>query len=119
MKRCLSFIFALSLIISCVPDVPVESGQPETISILSDETVFIGNGATVFVDVSLTPSGYDLTDGKPSKAIEVVQSNVSWFQGSAPIFYSFAGVEKTDIPEKYRIGIRDLGKGEKYIHKVR
>lgn len=119
MKRCLSFVFALSLIISCVPDVPVESGQPETISILSDETVFIGNGATVFVDVSLTPSGYDLTDGKTSIAIEVVQSNVSWFQGSAPIFYSFAGVEKTDIPEKYRIGIRDLGKGEKYIDKVR
>lgn len=119
MKRCLSFIFALSLIISCVPDVPVESTHPETISILSDETVFIGNGATVFVDVSLTPSGYDLTDGKTSIAIEVVQSNVSWFQGSAPIFYSFAGVEKTDIPEKYRIGIRDLGKGEKYIDKVR
>jgi hypothetical protein len=119
MKRCLSFVFALSLIISCVPDVPVESGRPETISILSDETVFIGNGATVFVDVSLTPSGYDLTDGKTSIAIEVVQSNVSWFQGSAPIFYSFAGVEKTDIPEKYRIGIRDLGKGEKYIDKVR
>lgn len=119
MKRCLSFIFALSLIISCVPDVPVESTHPETISILSDETVFIGNGATVFVDVSLTPLGYDLTDGKTSIAIEVVQSNVSWFQGSAPIFYSFAGVEKTDIPEKYRIGIRDLGKGEKYIDKVR
>ena len=119
MKRCLSFIFALSLIIACVPDVPVESTHPETISILSDETVFIGNGATVFVDVSLTPSGYDLTDGKTSIAIEVVQSNVSWFQGSAPIFYSFAGVEKTDIPEKYRIGIRDLGKGEKYIDKVR
>lgn len=119
MKRCLSFVFALSLIISCVPDVPVEITHPETISILSDETVFIGNGATVFVDVSLTPSGYDLTDGKTSIAIEVVQSNVSWFQGSAPIFYSFAGVEKTDIPEKYRIGIRDLGKGEKYIDKVR
>ena len=119
MKRCLSFIFALSLIISCVPDVPVESTHPETISILSDETVFIGNGATVFVDVSLTPLGYELTDGKSWIAIEVVQSNVSWFQGSAPIFYSFAGVEKTDIPEKYRIGIRDLGKGEKYIDKVR
>ena len=119
MKRCLSFVFALSLIISCVPDVPVEITHPETISILSDETVFIGNGATVFVDVSLTPSGYDLTDGKTSIAIEVVQSNVNWFQGSAPIFYSFAGVEKTDIPEKYRIGIRDLGKGEKYIDKVR
>lgn len=92
---------------------------PETISVLSGEEIFIGNGTTSYVEVVPSPPRYDITDGKISISIEVLQSNISWFQGPAPIFYTFAGIEKTEIPGRYKIGIRDLGKGEKYIDKVR
>ena len=118
-NRFLFFISAVLLILSCTPDVPLRGNLPESISVLTDETVFLGNGSSIFVDVALTPAEYDLTDGKTSVSIEVLQSNISWFQGNSPIFYTLAGVEKTDSPGKYRIGIRDLGKGEKYIDKVR
>ena len=118
-NRFLFFISVILLILSCTPDVPLRGNLPESISVLTDETVFLGNGSSIFVDVALTPAEYDLTDGKTSVSIEVLQSNISWFQGNSPIFYTLAGVEKTDSPGKYRIGIRDLGKGEKYIDKVR
>lgn len=118
-NRFLFFISAVLLILSCTPDVPLRGNLPESISVLTDETVFLGNASSIFVDVALTPAEYDLTDGKTSVSIEVLQSNISWFQGNSPIFYTLAGVEKTDSPGKYRIGIRDLGKGEKYIDKVR
>ena len=118
-NRFLFFISAVLLILSCTPDVPLRGNLPESISVLTDETVFLGNGSSIFVDVALTPAEYDLTDGKTSMSIEVLQSNISWFQGNSPIFYTLAGVEKTSSPGKYRIGIRDLGKGEKYIDKVR
>lgn len=118
-KRFLFFISVILLILSCTPDVPLRGNLPESISVLTDETVFLGNASSIFVDVALTPAEYDLTDGKTSVSIEVLQSNISWFQGNSPIFYTLAGVEKTDSPGKYRIGIRDLGKGEKYIDKVR
>lgn len=118
-NRFLFFISAVLLILSCTPDVPLRGNLPESISVLTDETVFLGNASSIFVDVALTPAEYDLTDGKTSVSIEVLQSNISWFQGNSPIFYTLAGVEKTASPGKYRIGIRDLGKGEKYIDKVR
>lgn len=118
-NRFLFFISVILLILSCTPDVPLRGNLPESISVLTDETVFLGNASSIFVDVALTPAEYDLTDGKTSVSIEVLQSNISWFQGNSPIFYTLAGVEKTDSPGKYRIGIRDLGKGEKYIDKVR
>ena len=118
-NRFLFFISVILLILSCTPDVPLRGNLPESISVLTDETVFLGNGSSIFVDVALTPAEYDLTDGKTSVSIEVLQSNISWFQGNSPIFYTLAGVEKTASPGKYRIGIRDLGKGEKYIDKVR
>ena len=118
-NRFLFFISVILLILSCTPDVPLRGNLPESISVLTDETVFLGNASSIFVDVALTPAEYDLTDGKTSVSIEVLQSNISWFQGNSPIFYTLAGVEKTASPGKYRIGIRDLGKGEKYIDKVR
>ena len=118
-KRFLFFISVILLILSCTPDVPLRGNLPESISVLTDETVFLGNASSIFVDVALTPAEYDLTDGKTSVSIEVLQSNISWFQGNSPIFYTLADVEKTASPGKYRIGIRDLGKGEKYIDKVR
>lgn len=119
MNRFLFFISVLLLILSCTPDVLLRGNLPESISVLADETVFLGNGSSIFVDVALTPAEYDLTDGKTSVSIEVLQSNISWFQGNSPIFYALAGIEKAGAPGKYRIGIRDLGKGEKYIDKVR
>jgi hypothetical protein len=119
MNRCLVFIFAISLIFACTPEAQVGNNLPETISVLSDEEIFIGNGTTSYVEVVPSPPGYDIADGKISISIAVLQSNISWFQGPAPIFYTFAGIEKTEIPGRYKIGIRDLGKGEKYIDKLR
>lgn len=119
MTKCFSFLCALSLILACTQDAPVGDGLPEKISVLAEESIYLGNGTSAFVEVVSSPAGYDLANGKSSIAIEVVESSVSWFQGTAPIFYTFAGIEKTASPDKYRIGIRDLGKGEKYIDKVR
>lgn len=119
MKRCLYILSAISLFLSCVSETAVNDNLPETISIITEGNVFLGSGTTAFVDVALTPAGCDLTDGRTSVSIEVVHSNIGWFQGSAPIFYTLAGIERTGSPGKFKVGIRDLGKGEKYVDQVR
>jgi hypothetical protein len=66
MNRCLVFIFAISLIFACTPEAQVGNNLPETISVLSDEEIFIGNGTTSYVEVVPSPPGYDIADGKIS-----------------------------------------------------
>ena len=119
MNRCLAIISAIMLTAACAQEAPVSENHPGTISVIADDPVLLSKGETIFVDVLSSPAGYDLTDKMTSVALEVVQSNISWFQGTAPIFYALAGVQNTAVPGKYRIGIRDLGKGEKYVDRVR
>ena len=49
-----------------------------------------------------------------------MESNISFFQGTAPIFYTLAGIEKINgSGNKYKVSIRDLNKGERYRDHIR
>lgn len=119
MKKIIAYL-ATIICIACTEEAIIPFELPETITVIADEPVYLGNGTTAFVEVSISPAGYDLPGGHSAVSIEVVESNISWFEGTSPIFYSLAGIEKVNGTEgKYRIGIKDLGKGERYSDKAR
>ena len=118
MKKIITYL-ATIICIACTEEAIIPFELPETMTVIADEPVYLGNGTTAFVEVSISPAGYDLTGGDSAVSIEVVESNISWFEGTSPIFYSLAGIEKVNGTEgKYRIGIKDLGKGERYLDRA-
>ena len=119
MKRHLAILTAIIFCLSCTKEIagPI---YPEKISIETDEVIYLGSGSTNYFDITITPDNVDILSGDNVLSIEVVESNISYFQGTAPIFYCMAGISKTEGAKgRYRIGIRDLNKGEKYQDKIR
>lgn len=117
-NRILGLLTIVLWCISCTEDVVSVPEIPESISVVAEETLYFGNGTTSYLDVKIAPAEYDLTLGNSAVSLEVVESNISWFQGKSPIFYTLSGIEAKG-GGYYKIGIKDLGKGEKYSDKAR
>ena len=117
-NRILGLLAIILCCISCAEDVVAVPEIPESISVVAEETLYFGNGTTSYLDVKIAPAEYDLTLGNSAVSLEVVESNISWFQGKSPIFYTLSGIEAKGGGH-YKIGIKDLGKGEKYSDKAR
>ena len=117
MKRHLALIFAFILCLSCTNEV-VKPTSLEQIYVEAGEELYLGNGTTSHFKINITPKDFDILSSRTAVSIEVVESNITYFQGKTPIFYSLAGIEKIDAG-CYKVSIRDLNKGEKYKDKIR
>ena len=120
MKTLRQLLLPILICLSCTEDpLPVQE-MPEAVNVHVEDAVFLGNATRSSIEFTISPAGYDLTNGRSIISLEVVESNISWFQGKSPIFYSLAETEAIDKASgRYSIGIRDLGKGDKYSDKVR
>lgn len=117
MKRHLALILAFILCLSCTNEV-VKPTSLEQIYVEAGEELYLGNGTTSHFKINITPKDFDILSSRTAVSIEVVESNITYFQGKTPIFYSLAGIEKIDAG-CYKVSIRDLNKGEKYKDKIR
>ena len=117
MKRHLALIFAFILCLSCTNEV-IKPISLEQIYVEAGEELYLGNGTTSHFKINITPKDFDILSSRTAVSIEVVESNITYFQGKTPIFYSLAGIEKIDAG-CYKVSIRDLNKGEKYKDKIR
>ena len=93
---------------------------PQSITVESENTLFLGNGSIGYVEAEVSPSGYDILSQDSAISLEVVESNIDSSTGTTSIFYNLADI--TRVPgEKniYKIGIRDLNKGKCYSDKVK
>ena len=118
MKRHLAILTAIIFCLSCTKEM-TGPAYPETISIETDDVIYLGNGSTSHFEISVAPENLNILSSNTAVSIEVVESNISYFQGTAPIFYSLAGIEKVNgSGNRYRIGIRDLNKGERYKDQI-
>ena len=117
MKRHLALIFAFILCLSCINEV-IKPISLEQIYVEAGEELYLGNGTTSHFKINITPKDFDILSSRTAVSIEVVESNITYFQGKTPIFYSLAGIEKIDAG-CYKVSIRDLNKGEKYKDKIR
>ena len=108
----------LAFLISCTENV-APTNDDASLVVSSDAVLYVGNGSVAYVDVELSPESLDMTDTRSALSLEVLESNISFFQGTAPIFYTLSGLEKLKGEgNRYRVGIRDLNKGEKYTDRV-
>lgn len=120
MKSFHYLLLLLLVALSCKEEPDMKPDMPESVYINLEDAVFLGNGTESFVEMTLNPADYNLTAGQSSVSLEVMESNISWFQGKSPIFYSLTEIKSVNnAPGQYKVGIRDLGKGEKYSDKVR
>lgn len=120
MNRLSYILLTILLCISCSEENGFSIVTPESVITNTEETVYLGNGTTAEIEFTLFPQEYDLTGSKSAVTLEVVESNISYFQGNSPIFYTMAGIETVAAEKgKYKVKIRDLGKGEKYHDVVR
>ena len=120
MKRLSYILLIILLCISCTEGNISSIMMPETVIVRADETIYLGNGTTAEAEFTLSPAGYDLLSSKSAVTLEVTESNISYFQGTSPIFYTLAGIEAQGSGQgAYKVKIRDLGKGDKYRDKVR
>ncbi len=116
MNRFIYILLPLLFLISCTEETDVQK-EPETIEISAAEVTYLGSGTTAYIEAVL-PS--EIYSKQATVSLEVIESNISYFQGTSPIFYSLGNIEKINgAKDRYKIGIRDLRKGEKYIDKVR
>ena len=116
MNRIQSIFLVLLLCISCTDKTETQR-ITETIEIAAEDITYLGNGTTAYIETVL-PS--EIYSEQTAVSLEVMESNISYFQGTSPIFYTLGSIEKIDgTTDRYKIGIRDLGKGEKYVDKVR
>lgn len=117
MKRHLALFLAVIFCLSCAKENLSPSSAAQICVEAADE-IYLGNGTTAHFEIKITPKEFDILSGKTAVSIEVEESNITYFQGKSPIFYCLAGVEK--IAEgTYKVGIRDLNKGEKYKDKIK
>ena len=117
MKRHLALFLAVIFCLSCAKEIITPTSATQICVEAADE-IYLGNGTTAHFEIKITPKEFDILSGKTAVSIEVEESNITYFQGKLPIFYCLAGVEK--IAEgTYKVGIRDLNKGEKYKDKIK
>ena len=93
MKLRIHILLALALCLSCTEEI-VRKDVPESITVNNENTIYITNGAVAYAEAIMTPAEYDLTSSKTAVTIEVVESNISTFKGTAPIYYSLAEITK-------------------------
>ena len=117
MKRHLALFLAVIFCLSCAKEI-ITPTYPQQIQVEVENGVYLGSGTTAYFEIKVTPSEFNILSSKTAMVLQVVESNISYFQGTAPIFYRLAGVEKIG-DGRYRVGIRDLNKAEKYKDKVR
>ena len=114
MKFRLLLLAVLLLCLSCSESIDLPQ-TPQTITVDSENTLFLSNGSVGYVEAIVSPAGYDILAEETAVSLEVVESNIGTSAGTASICYSLA--DMTRLPgqdNKYKIGIRDLNKGKRY-----